>query len=99
MVEKRKDSCCCLFLGCGFFQIPDLFDKVGLLIVELLVVRAILLEVAQEVDEFGLILEQDVGDGLRLVGIRHKHLHTAATGGGEQVGSFSRVAAFSVSPK
>lgn len=48
MGEKREDFF--LFLGCGFFQIPDLFDKIGLLIVELLVVRAILLEVAQEVD-------------------------------------------------
>lgn len=37
-------------LGRWFLQIPDLFDQVGLLVVELLVVRAVLLEVAQEVD-------------------------------------------------
>lgn len=61
-------------LGGGLLQILDLFDQVGLLVVELLVVRAVLLEVVEEVDEFGLVLEQDVHDGLRLVGVRHKHL-------------------------
>lgn len=40
----------------------------------MLVVHAVLLEVAKEVDEFGLVLQQDVYDGLRLVGVRHKHL-------------------------
>lgn len=43
-------------LGGRFLQIPDLFDEVRLLVVELLVVRAILLEVVQEVDELRLVL-------------------------------------------
>lgn len=61
-------------LGGRLLQILDLLDQVGLLVIELLVVRAVLLEVVEEVDEFGLVLEQDVDDGLRLVGVRHKHL-------------------------
>lgn len=47
---REKKDFSFIFLGCGFLHFPDLFDEVGLLIVELLVVRAILLEVAQEVD-------------------------------------------------
>lgn len=69
-------------LGGGLLQILDLFDQVGLLIVELLVIRAVLLEVVEEVDEFSLVLEQDVDDGLRLVGVRHKHLVVERVEGG-----------------
>lgn len=61
-------------LGGRLLQVLDLFDQVGLLVIELLVVHAVLLEVVEEVDEFGLVLEQDVDDGLRLVGVGHKHL-------------------------
>lgn len=55
-------------------QIPDLFDQVGLLVVELLVLRPVVLEPAEELDELGLVLEQDVQDGLRLVRVGDKHL-------------------------
>lgn len=78
-------------LGSRFLQIPDLFDQVGLLVVELLVVRAVLLEVAQEVDEFGLVLEQDVDDGLSLVGVCYKHLGETKKGQNRRKIQFSFV--------
>lgn len=71
---QRRDAS----LGRRFLQISDLFDQVRLFVVELLVICAILLEVAQELDQFGLVLEQDVDDGLRLVGVRYKNLRTGA---------------------
>ena len=61
-------------LGGGPLQVPDLFDQVSLFIVELFVLRPVVLELAEELDEFGLVLQQDVEDGLRLVGVGHKHL-------------------------
>lgn len=33
-----------------FFQVPDLFDQVGLFVIELLVIRTILLEITEEID-------------------------------------------------
>lgn len=61
-------------LGGGPLEVPDLFDQVSLFIVELLVLRSVVLELAEKLDEFGLVLQQDVQDGLRLVGVGHKHL-------------------------
>ncbi|TNN43579.1 hypothetical protein EYF80_046242 [Liparis tanakae] len=48
--------------------------KVSLFVVELFVLRPVVLELAEELDELGLVLQQDVQDGLRLVGVGHKHL-------------------------
>lgn len=63
-------------LGGGPLEIPDLFDQVSLFIVELFVLRPVVLELAEKLDEFGLVLQQDVQDGLRLVGVGHEHLRT-----------------------
>lgn len=71
---------CSGLLGGGPLEIPNLFDQVSLFIVELFVLRPVVLELTEKLDEFGLILQQDVQDRLRLVGVSHKHL------GGEQVG-------------
>lgn len=69
---------CTLFasglLGCRPLKIPDLFDQVSLFIVELFVFCSVVLELAQKLDEFGLVLQQDVEDGLCLVRVGHKHL-------------------------
>lgn len=51
-----------------------MFDEVRLFVVKLLVVRAILLKVAKKVDEFRLVLQKNVYDGLRFIWIGHKHL-------------------------
>ena len=67
-------------LGDGPLQVPDLFDQVGLLVVELFVLRPVVLELAEELDELGLVLQQDVKDGLRLVWVGHKHLGGKAKG-------------------
>lgn len=56
-------------------EVSDLFDQIGLLVAELLVLGAVVLELAEELDEFGLVLQQDVEDGLGLVRIGHKHLN------------------------
>lgn len=55
-------------------EVPDLFDQVSLFIIELFVLRSVVLELAEKLDKFGLVLQQDVQDGLRLVGVGHKHL-------------------------
>lgn len=62
------------FLGGGPLEVPDLFDQVSLFIVELFVLRPVVLELAEKLDELGLVLQEDVQDGLRLVGVGHKHL-------------------------
>ena len=56
------------------FQLFDLLDEVGLLIIELLIVLAVVVELGQEVDQLVLIPEQDVQDRLRLVRVGDKHL-------------------------
>lgn len=61
-------------LGGRPLEIPDLFDQVSLFIIELFVLRSVVLELAEKLDEFGLVLQQDVQDGLRLVGVGYKHL-------------------------
>lgn len=61
-------------LGGGPLEVPDLFDQVSLFIVELFVLRPVVLELAEKLDELGLVLQEDVQDGLRLVGVGHKHL-------------------------
>lgn len=61
-------------LGGGPLQVPDLFDQVSLFIVELFVLRPVVLELAEKLDELGLVLQEDVQDGLRLVGVGHEHL-------------------------
>lgn len=55
-------------------EVPDLFDQVSLFIIELFILRSVVLELAEKLDEFGLVLQQDVEYGLRLVGVGHKHL-------------------------
>lgn len=58
-------------------EVPDLFDQVSLFVVELFVLCSIVLELAEKLDEFGLVLKQDVQNGLSLVGVGHKHLEVA----------------------
>lgn len=55
-------------------EVPDLFDQVSLFIIELFVLCSVVLELAEKLDEFRLVLQQDVQDGLSLVGVGHKHL-------------------------
>ena len=62
------------FLGGRPLEVPDLFDQVSLFIVELFVLCSVVLELAEKLNEFGLVLQQDVEDGLRLVGVGHKYL-------------------------
>lgn len=61
-------------LGGRPLEVPDLFDQVCLFIIELFILRSIVLELAEKLDEFGLVLQQDVQDRLRLVGVGHKYL-------------------------
>ena len=61
-------------LGGRPLEVPDLFDQVCLFIIELFVLRSVILELAKKLDEFGLVLQQDVQDGLCLVGVGHKYL-------------------------
>lgn len=61
-------------LGGGSLEVPDLFDQVSLFVVELFVLRPVVLELAEKLDELGLVLQEDVQDGLGLVGVGHKHL-------------------------
>lgn len=56
-------------------EVSDLFDEIGLLVTELLILGAVVLELAEELNEFGLVLQQDVEDWLGLVRIGHKHLN------------------------
>lgn len=58
----------------GPLQVPDLLNKIVFLIAELLVLGSIRLEVAQELHQLGLVLQQDVQHRLSLVGICDKHL-------------------------
>lgn len=62
------------FLGGRPLEVPDLLDQVSLFVIELFILRSVVLKLAEELDEFGLVLQQDVQDGLRLVGVGHKHL-------------------------
>ncbi|TNN51838.1 hypothetical protein EYF80_037934 [Liparis tanakae] len=65
------------FLRCrGPLQVPDLLDQIVLLVAELLILRSVGLEVAQELHEFGLVLQQDVQHGLSLVGVCNEYLKT-----------------------
>lgn len=61
-------------LGGRPLEVPDLFDQVCLFVIELFILRSVVLELAKKLDEFGLVLQQDVQDGLRLVGVGHKYL-------------------------
>ena len=56
------------------FHFRNLFDKVGLLVVELLVFRPIRMESCQKIYQFLSVSQQDIRDGLRLRRIRHEHL-------------------------
>ena len=69
--------------GCRSLQVSDLFDQVGLFIIELFVLRSVVLELSEELDELVLVLQQNVQDGLGLVGVGHEHL-----GEQESVGMF-----------
>lgn len=65
---------CSGFLRGRPLEVPDLFDQVSLFIIELFILCSIILELAEKLNEFGLVLEQDVQNGLSLVGVGHKHL-------------------------
>lgn len=67
-------------------QVSDLLDQVVLLIGELLVIRPLFLEIAQKLNELGLVFQQDLHDGLRFVWTGHKnlHAHKAGTAGREE---------------
>ena len=60
-------------------HILDLFDEVGLLIVELVVLGAVVVKLGQKVDELVSIAQKDLLDGPRLVRVGHKHLAGAAS--------------------
>lgn len=68
---------CSGFLRGRPLEVPDLFDQVSLFIIELFILCSVVLELAEKLDEFGLVLQQDVQDGLSLVGVGHKHLVVA----------------------
>lgn len=55
-------------------QVPDLLYQIVFLITELLVLGSVRLEVAQELHEFGLVLQQYVQHGLSLIGVCNKYL-------------------------
>ena len=57
-----------------FLQFTDLLNKVGFLVIELLVFRTIVVKTGEEIDEFFLIPQEDFKDRLRLVGVGNKHL-------------------------
>lgn len=80
-VENEWSSLCRRLL-----QVSDLLDQVVLLIGELLIIRPLFLEIAQKLDELGLVFQQDLHDGLRFVWTGHKnlHAHKAGTAGGEE---------------
>lgn len=66
-------------LGGRPLEVPDLFDQVSLFIVELFVLCPVVLELAEKLNELGLVLQEDVQDGLSLVGVGHKHLRSKTT--------------------
>lgn len=47
-------------LGGRPLEVPDLFDQVSLFIVELFILRPVILELAEKLDELGLVLQKDV---------------------------------------
>ena len=57
-------------------QLLDLLDEVGLLVVELLILAAVRVELAEELHQLLLVAQEDVQDGLGLVRVCYKHLHT-----------------------
>lgn len=58
----------------GPLQVPDLLDQIVLFVTELLVLGSVRLEVAQELHQLGLVLQQDVQHRLGLVGVCDEHL-------------------------
>lgn len=74
--RKSSASVCLLsFLGRRRpLEVPDLFYQIVLLVTELLILRSVRLEVAQELHQFGLVLQQYVHHRLSLAGVCHKHL-------------------------
>lgn len=74
---RRSSASVCLlsFLGCRRpLEVPDLFDQIVLLVTELLILRSVRLEVAQELHQLGLVFQQYVHHRLSLAGVCHKHL-------------------------
>lgn len=55
-------------------QLFDLLYEVGLLVVELLVLGAVRVELAQELHQLVLVPQQDVQNGLRLIRICYEYL-------------------------
>lgn len=64
----------CFLQWCGPLEISYLLDEIVLFIAELLVLWAVCLELAQELHQFGLVLQQDVQNRWCLIWICHKHL-------------------------
>lgn len=67
-----------IFLRLRPLEVPDLLDQVVLLVAELFVLGAVCLEVAQELHQLGLVLQQDVQNWLCLAGVGHEHLNAEA---------------------
>ena len=61
------------------FHFFDLFDQVRLLVVELVVLGAIVVEARQELHQFVPVAQQDFLHRARLVGVRDKHLNNTHT--------------------
>ena len=68
--ERLGDSC---VLVLGRSELFDLFYKVSLFVVELLIFGSIRVELGQELDKFLLIAQQNVQNRLRLVRVGHEH--------------------------
>lgn len=60
--------------SCWLFQVSDLLNQVVLLISELFIIRPFFLEIAQKLNELGLVFQQDLHDGLCFVWTGHKNL-------------------------
>lgn len=66
--NKRCSSCRWLF------QVSDLLNQVVLLISELFVIRPFFLEIAQKLNQLGLVFQQDLHNRLCFVWTGHKNL-------------------------
>lgn len=61
-------------------QLLDLLDEVSLLVVELLVLAAVCVELAEKLYQLLFVAQEDVQDGLGLVRVCYKHLHPGSEG-------------------
>lgn len=68
-VENKRGSSCRWLL-----QVSDLLNQVVLLISELFIIRPLFLEIAQKLNQFGLVFQQDLHNRLCFVWTGHKNL-------------------------